>query len=94
MRDTSSVRSELSNQPSGASSLSDTPNQTFKITVPITTCYLCTTADGVEKYVIEGRASNTDLDRTGERMADTAIKSMASSLATHPVVFKNERTWR
>lgn len=70
--------------------MSDTPNQTFKITVPITKCYKRTTADGVQKYVIEGMASNTNLDLTGERMADTAIKSMASSLATHPVVFKNE----
>ena len=34
--------------------------------------------------------SNTNLDLTGERTADTAIKSMASSLATHPVAFKNE----
>lgn len=67
-----------------------TTNQTFKITVPITKCYKRTTADGVEKYVIEGMASNTDLDLTGERMADTAIKSMATSLSTHPVVFKNE----
>jgi phage head maturation protease len=67
-----------------------TNNQKFKITVPITRCYLRKTADGVEKYVVEGMASNTDLDLTGERMAETAIKSMAKSLETHPVIFKNE----
>lgn len=65
-------------------------NHKFKITVPITRCYLRKSADGVEKYVVEGMASNTDLDLTGERMADTAIQSMAKSLQSHPVLFKNE----
>lgn len=67
-----------------------TTNHKFKITVPITRCYLRKSADGVEKYVVEGMASNTDLDLTGERMADTAIASMAKSLGSHPVLFKNE----
>ena len=70
--------------------MSSTTAQKFKITVPITKCYLRKTADGIEKYVIEGMASNTNLDLTGERMAETAIKSMASSLESHPVIFKNE----
>jgi len=65
-------------------------NNHFKITVPITKCYLRKTADGQEKYVVEGMASGTDLDLTGERMAESAIKSMAKSLETHPVLFKSE----
>ena len=65
-------------------------NQHFKITVPITRCYLRKTADGVEKYLVEGMASNTHLDLTGERMAESAIKSMAQSLQSHPVLFKSE----
>jgi hypothetical protein len=70
--------------------MSNNTNQTFKITVPITKGYLRKTADGVQKYVIEGMAPNTDLDLTRERMADTAIKSTASSLTTHPAVLKSE----
>lgn len=70
--------------------MSETTAQKFKITVPITKCYLRKTADGVEKYVVEGKASGTDLDLTGERMADSAIKSMAKSLESHDVLFKSE----
>ncbi len=68
----------------------DTPNQKFRITVPITGYTLRKNADGTEKYVITGMASNTDLDLTGEQMAESAIQSMAKSLETHSVVFKSE----
>lgn len=67
-----------------------TTNQKFKITVPITRCYRRKNADGVERYVVEGMASNTNFDLTGERMAASAITSMEKSLETHPVLFKNE----
>lgn len=70
--------------------MSTTTNQKFKITVPITRCYLRKSADGTQKYVIEGMASNADLDLTGERMAESAILSMAKSVQTHPVLFKSE----
>ena len=70
--------------------MSDTTNKHFKITVPITRCYLRKAADGTDKYVVEGMASNTNMDLTGERMAESAIEAMSKSLATHAVVFKNE----
>lgn len=70
--------------------MSTTTNHKFKITVPITRCYLRKSDDGVEKYVVEGMASNTNLDLTGERMAETAIASMAKSLESHQVIFKSE----
>jgi phage head maturation protease len=65
-------------------------NKTFKITVPITKCYLRKADDGTEKYVVEGMASNANLDLTGERMAETAITAMAKSLETHKVYLNNE----
>jgi hypothetical protein len=44
-----------------------TINQMFRITVPITKCYLRKFTDGAEKYGVEGMASNADLDLTGGR---------------------------
>lgn len=70
--------------------MSEPTNKHFKITVPITRCYLRKAADGTDRYVVEGMASNTNMDLTGERMAESAIEAMSKSLATHAVIFKNE----
>ncbi|MDP9353973.1 MAG: HK97 family phage prohead protease [Chloroflexota bacterium] len=70
--------------------MSNTVTNTFKITVPITGYTLRKSADGTEKYVITGMASNTHLDLTGERMADTAIDAMVKSLEIKRITLNNE----
>ncbi|MDP9469072.1 MAG: HK97 family phage prohead protease [Chloroflexota bacterium] len=70
--------------------MSNTVTNTFKITVPITGYTLRKSADGTEKYVITGMASNTHLDLTGERMADTAIDAMVKSLEVKRITLNNE----
>ncbi len=52
---------------------------TFKFFVPFTSAYI---QKGTNKMVVEGLASTTEVDLTGERMADSAIKSMSESKPT------------
>ena len=88
-----SVPSELITQPSGALSMSGSPNQKFKIVAAITGYELRKIADGTDKYVLSGMASNTNItniDLTGERMADSALQAMIKSLETNAVTIKNE----
>ncbi|MDP9368289.1 MAG: HK97 family phage prohead protease [Chloroflexota bacterium] len=75
---------------SGLFSMPDTVANKFKITVPITGYTLRKSADGTEKYVITGMASNTHLDLTGERMAETAIAAMVKSLELKRITLNNE----
>lgn len=70
--------------------MTNTENQQFKIVAAITKHYIRKSADGTEKYVLEGMASNTKIDQTGERMADSAIEAMAKSLETNTVYLNNE----
>jgi len=58
---------------------------TFKFFVPFTSAYI---QKGTNKMVVEGLASTTEVDLTGERMADSAIKSMAAS--NLPLSFRSE----
>jgi hypothetical protein len=53
--------------------MSDTPNQTFKIVAAITGYILRKSADGTEKHVLSSMASDTNIDLTAERMADSAL---------------------
>jgi phage head maturation protease len=68
----------------------NTPNQNFKIVAAITGYTLRKSADGTEKYVLSGMASNTNIDLTGERMADTALSAMCKSLESSSVTINNE----
>ncbi|CAN5658800.1 hypothetical protein BH23CHL4_BH23CHL4_25220 [soil metagenome] len=70
--------------------MSDTPNQNFKIVAAITGYTLRKSADGTDKYVLSGMASNANIDLTGERMADTALTAMAKSLEVNAVTINNE----
>jgi hypothetical protein len=70
--------------------MSETANPQFKLVVPITGYTIRKTADGTEKYVLSGLASNTNIDFHGERMAKSAIAAMAKSLETNPVMLNNE----
>ena len=70
--------------------MSDTPNQNFKIVAAITGYTLRKSADGTEKYVLSGMASNANIYLTGERMADTALAAMAKSLEANAVTINNE----
>jgi phage head maturation protease len=70
--------------------MSDTPNQNFKIVAAITGYTLRKSADGTDKYVLSGMASNANIDLTGERMADTALAAMAKSLEANAVTINNE----
>lgn len=65
-------------------------NQQFTIVAKLTGYTLRKDANGVEKVVLQGLASNTRMDLTGERMADTAIDAMAKSLEANPVMLNNE----
>ncbi len=58
---------------------------TFKFFVPFTSAYI---QKGTNKMVVEGLASTTEVDLTGERMADSAIKSMSES--NLPLDFRSE----
>lgn len=70
--------------------MSQTINRSFSILANITKCYLITKDDGTERYIIEGLASGTDIDLTGERMAESAIDSMVASKDTHKIHLNNE----
>jgi len=62
------------------------PNSaTFKFFVPFTGAYV---EKGTNKMIVEGLASTTEVDLTGERMAESAIKSMAAS--NLPLSFRSE----
>ena len=58
---------------------------TFKFFVPFTGAYV---EKGTNKMIVEGLASTTEVDLTGERMAESAIKSMAAS--NLPLSFRSE----
>lgn len=60
-------------------------SSTFKFFVPFTKAYI---AKDTNKMMVEGLASTTEVDLTGERMADSAIKSMAAS--NLPLPFRSE----
>jgi len=57
----------------------------FKFFVPFTGAHI---EKGTNKMVVEGVASTTDMDLTGERMADSAIQAMAAS--NLPLSFRSE----
>jgi HK97 family phage prohead protease len=61
------------------------PASTFKFFVPFTGAYV---EKGTNKMIVEGLASTTEVDLTGERMAESAIKSMAAS--NLPLSFRSE----
>ena len=58
---------------------------TFKFFVPFTGAHI---EKGTNKMVVEGVASTTELDLTGEKMAKSAIEAMASS--NLPLSFRSE----
>ena len=74
--------------------MTDTKIQRFKITIPIvkTSVKIVKDEDGneVEERYIEGVASGTELDKHGDRMAPSAIESMAKSLKQHVINLNNE----
>jgi len=70
--------------------MAETTNPQFKLIVPITGYTIRKDAKGVEKYVLTGLASNTNLDLTGERMADSAITAMEKSIETNKIYLNNE----
>jgi len=57
----------------------------FKIFVPFTGAHI---EKGTNKMIVEGLASTTETDLTGERMAESAIKAMAAS--NLPLSFRSE----
>jgi HK97 family phage prohead protease len=59
--------------------------QTFKFFVPFTKAYV---DKATNKMMVEGLASTTEVDLTGEKMAESAIKSMAQS--NLPLSFRSE----
>ncbi len=62
------------------------PNpSSFKIFVPFTGAHI---EKGTNKMIVEGLASTTETDLTGERMAESAIKAMAAS--NLPLSFRSE----
>src|SRR5262245_41439929 len=63
-------------------------SQQFKFIVNLTKGYK--SDDG--RLFVEGIASGTDLDLTGERMSPEAIKSMAESLQKGIVEFRSEHS--
>lgn len=72
--------------------MSQPSNPQFKLVVPITGYTIRKSADGTEKYVLTGMASNTNIDLTGERMAKSAIVAMERSLETGAVTINNEHS--
>jgi len=72
--------------------MSQSSNPQFKLVVPITGYTIRKSADGTEKYVLTGMASNTNIDLTGERMAKSAIVAMERSLETGAVTINNEHS--
>ena len=61
------------------------PQPSFKIFVPFTGAHI---EKGTNKMIVEGLASTTETDLTGERMAESAIKAMAAS--NLPLSFRSE----
>lgn len=72
--------------------MSQQPNNNFNLVVPITGYTIRKSADGVEKYVLTGMASNTNIDLHGERMAKSAIEAMEKGLSENTVTINNEHS--
>ena len=74
--------------------MEDTKVERFKFTLPIikTSVKLIKDEKGneVEERYVEGIASGTELDKHGDRMAPSAIESMAKSLKQHIVALNAE----
>jgi len=74
--------------------MTDTKVQRFKIAIPILKTSVSIVKDkkgnDVEERYLDGVASGTDLDLHGDRMAPSAIESMAKSLKQHVVNLNNE----
>jgi len=74
--------------------MTDTKIQRFKFTIPIikTSVKIVKDKDGneIEERYVEGIASGTELDLHGDRMAPSAIKSMAKSLKQHVIALNAE----
>jgi len=74
--------------------MADTKVQRFKFTIPIikTSVKIIKDKDGkeVEERYVEGVASGTELDLHGDRMAPSAIESMAKSLKKHVIALNSE----
>jgi len=74
--------------------MTDTKVQRFKFAIPIlkTSVKIVKDKDGneVEERYLDGVASGTDLDLHGDRMAPSAIESMAKSLKQHVINLNNE----
>ena len=74
--------------------MTDTKVQRFKFTIPIlkTSVKIVKDKDGneIEEKYVEGVASGTELDLHGDRMAPSAIKSMAKSLKQHVIALNAE----
>ena len=72
----------------------DNKTQRFKFSLPIIKTYIEITKDddGNEKEVrfVEGIASSTDKDLHGDKMAPSAIKTMAESLKLHVINLNSE----
>lgn len=79
--------------------MTDNTVQKFKIVLPILKTRVAIRKDenGVEKEIryVEGVASSTDKDLHGDRMAPSAIKTMAESLKYHDVALNadHDTTW-
>jgi len=74
--------------------MTDTKIQRFKFTIPIikTSVKIVKDKDGneIEERYVEGVASGTELDLHGDRMAPSAIESMAKSLKQHVIALNAE----
>jgi len=74
--------------------MDDTKTQRFKITLPIVKTSIKIVKDDkgneVEERYVEGIASGTELDLHGDRMAPSAIESMAKSLKQHVIALNAE----
>src|SRR3954453_1992326 len=62
----------------------------FKFFVPFTKAYV---DKSTNKMVVEGLASTTEVDLTGEKMAESAIKSMAASNLPLPFRSEHRQDW-
>lgn len=71
----------------------------FSFAMPIMKCYeqvTMTDAGEVKERFIEGAASSTDIDLHGDKMAVSAIKSMASSIKDHVIGLnaEHDKSWQ
>ena len=68
--------------------------QKFRFTIPIIKTSVLVVKDekgnDVEERYVEGIASGTELDKHGDRMAPSAIESMAKSLKQHVIALNSE----